>query len=76
MKILILKLGILMFTFSFLVGAFREMPIFTIVMRSFVAFLIFEGVLVLFAVVIIKMTEELREELEEEAEYEAEEMVE
>ncbi len=66
MKILILKLGVLMFTFSFLVGAFREMPIFTIVMRSFVAFLIFEGLLVLFAIVVIKTTENLRSEFEDE----------
>ena len=66
MKILILKLGVLMFTFSFLVGAFREMPLFTIVLRSFIAFLIFEGLLVLFAVVVIKITEEIRAEEEEE----------
>ncbi len=66
MKILILKLGILMFAISFLVGAFREMEIFTIVMRSFVAFLAIEGVLVLMAVVIIKVTEELRTEEEDE----------
>ncbi|MCP4724337.1 MAG: hypothetical protein GY863_04855 [bacterium] len=66
MKILILKLGILMFAISFLVGAFREMEMFTIVMRSFVAFLAIEGVLVLMAVVIIKVTEELRTEEDEE----------
>ena len=68
MKILILKLGILAFTFTFLVGAFREIPLFTIVFRSFVAFLAIEGVLVLMAVVIIKVTEELRKEGEEETE--------
>lgn len=64
MKILILKLGILMFTFSFLVGAIREMPVFEIVLRSFIAFLVFEGLLVLFAVVVIKTTESLRTETE------------
>ena len=54
-----------MFTFSFLVGALREMEIFTIVLRSFIAFLAFEGVLVLMAVVIIKITEQLRVEEDE-----------
>ena len=73
MKILILKLGIMMFTFTFLVGAFREMPVFTIVFRSFIAFLAVEGVLVLMAVIIIKVTEQLRLEAEEESEEEAEE---
>jgi len=68
MKILILKLGILAFTFTFLVGAFREVPLFTIVFRSLVAFLSIEGVLVLMAVIIIKATEELRKEGEEETE--------
>ncbi len=73
MKILILKLGILMFTISFLVGTFREMELFTIVMRSFAAFLALEGVLVLMAVVIIKITEQLRTEEVDEAEFEEEE---
>jgi hypothetical protein len=68
MKILILKLGILAFTFTFLVGSFREVPLFTIVFRSLVAFLSIEGVLVLMAVIIIKATEELRKEGEEETE--------
>ncbi len=66
MEILILKLGILMFTFTFLVGAIREMPVFTIVFRSFIGFLAVESVLVLMAVIIIKATEELRAEEEEE----------
>ncbi len=73
MKILILKLGILMFTFTFLVGAIREMPVFTIVFRSFIGFLVVEAVLVLMAVVIIKTTEELRAEAEEEYNDETEE---
>ena len=72
MKILILKLGILMFSFTFLVGAIREMPVFTIVFRSFMAFLAIEGVLVLMAVVVIKITEQLREEEAEEYEEETE----
>jgi len=74
MKILILKLGILLFSFSFLIGVFHEMPLFTVVLRSFIAFLIFESLLVLFAVVIIKITEELRADTEEEGEEEAEEV--
>ncbi len=73
MKILILKLGILMFTFTFLVGAIREMPVFTIVFRSFIGFLAVESVLVLMAVIIIKATEELRAEEEEEYPEELEE---
>jgi len=76
MKILILKLGVLMFTFSFLVGAFREMPVFTIVLRSFVAFLVFEGLLVAFAVIVIKVTEGLRAEAEAEEEEEYAEEIE
>ena len=74
MKILILKLGILAFTFTFLVGAFREMPLFTmgfnnLLFRSFTSFLGVEAVLVLMAVVIIKTTEQLRTESEEEEDY-------
>ena len=60
MKILILKLGILMFTFSFLVGTFRDVPVFTVVWRSFGAFLAIELVLVVMAALIIKVTEQLR----------------
>lgn len=70
MKILILKLGILVFTLSFLVGALRDIPIFTVVWRSFSAFLAVEVVLVVMAVIIIKVTEQLRfEGREEEEEY-------
>lgn len=74
MKILILKLGILAFTFTFLVGAFREMPLFTmgfnnLLFRSFTSFLGVETVLVLMAVIIIKTTEQLRTESEEEEDY-------
>jgi len=70
MKILILKLGILVFTFSFLIGALRDIPIFTVVCRSFSAFLAVEVVLVVMAVIIIKVTEQLRfEGREEEEEY-------
>ena len=57
---MILKLGILMFTFSFLMGVFREMPLFTVVWRSFSAFLAIELVLVVMAALIIKVTEQLR----------------
>lgn len=75
MKILILKLGILAFTFTFLVGAFREMPLFTmgfnnLIFRSFTAFLGVEAVLVMMAVIIIKTTEQLRVETEEAGENE------
>ena len=73
MKILILKLGILMFTFTFLVGAIREMPVFTIVFRSFIGFLAVEAILVLMAVIIIKTTEEMRAEDEEDFAEEIEE---
>lgn len=74
MKILILKLGVLAFTFTFLVGAFREMPLFTmgfnnLLFRSFTSFLGVETVLVLMAVIIIKTTEQLRTESEEEEDY-------
>ena len=70
MKILILKLGILVFTLSFLVGALRDIPIFTVVWRSFSAFLAVEVVLVVMAVIIIKVTEQLRfAGREEEEEY-------
>jgi len=69
MKILILKLGILVFTLSFLVGALRDIPIFTVVWRSFSAFLAVEVVLVVMAVIIIKVTEQLRFEGREEEEY-------
>lgn len=74
MKILILKLGVLAFTFTFLVGAFREMPLFTmgfnnLLFRSFTSFLGVETVLVLMAVIIIKTTEQLRTKSEEEEDY-------
>lgn len=74
MKILILKLGILMFTFSFLVGALRDVPIFTVVWRSFGAFLAIEVVLVVMAALIIKVTEQLRSTGKEEEEYGEEEI--
>jgi len=75
MKILILKLGVLAFTFTFLVGAFREMPLFTmgfdnLLFRSFTAFLGVEAVLVMMAVIIIKTTEQLRVETDDDADYE------
>ncbi len=68
MKILILKLGVLMFAFSLIVGTYREMPVFTVVWRSFVAFLAVEGVLVLMAYVVIKATEQMRTDSEDDYE--------
>lgn len=66
MKILIFKLGILIFALLVLVGGYLDLPLFTILFRSFVVFLIIETMLVLMAVVYIKTTENLRIEHEEE----------
>ena len=67
MKTLILKLGILIFSFLFMVGVWLDVPTPTLIFRSFVAFLAIETMLVLVAVIFIKMTEKHRiEEFEEE----------
>ncbi len=68
MKPLILKLGLLVFTVTFLVGTVRDLPVFTTVFRAFVVFLAFEGILVLMTVIFIKLTESLRQVDEEESE--------
>jgi len=62
LKPLILKLGSLFFFFNFFVGISRNLSLFTAVFRAFISFLIFEGILVLMAVIFIKITESLREE--------------
>lgn len=67
MKTLILKLGILLFAFLFMIGVWLDIPTPTLVFRSFVAFLAIETMLVLVAVIFIKMTEKhRREEFDEE----------
>lgn len=66
MKILILKLGILVFALLVLIGGYLDLPLFTILLRSFIVFLVIETLLVLMAVVYIKTTEKLRVEHEEE----------
>ena len=68
MKPLIFKLGIMVFAISFLVGAFQGRPTFSIVFRSFIAFLAFECLMVVVTTIFIKITEELREEVEMEEE--------
>lgn len=68
MKILILKLGVLLFTFTFLIGIYNDRDMFSSVLRSFIAFLIFEGLLILFAVIIIKVTQSLQAAEEDEPE--------
>lgn len=66
MKVLIIKLGMMFFFFNFIVGMFRSLPLFTAIFRAFVSFLVFEGILVLMAVIFIKITESLRaDEFEE-----------
>ena len=65
MKILILKLGLMIFMLLFMLGAWRELALSTVIFRSFVAFLVIETCLVLMAVVFIKMTEKIRVEAEE-----------
>lgn len=73
MKILILKLGVLIFSFLFMIGVWLDIPTPTLVFRSFIAFLAIETLLVLMAVIFIKMTEKHRtEEFEEEEEIEEE----
>jgi hypothetical protein len=72
MKVLIIKLGMLFLLFNFFVGVTRNLPLFTAIFRSFVAFLVFEGILVLMAVIFIKITESLRvSEFEESIESES-----
>ncbi len=69
MKTLILKLGILLFAFLFMIGVWLDIPTPTLIFRSFVTFLAIETTLVLVAVIFIKMTEKHRKE-----EFEDEEM--
>ena len=73
MKALILKLGLLIFSVLFIAGVWRNVPVSTLVFRSFAVFLAVETLLVLIAVVFIKMTERIRREPEEEEEESAEE---
>ena len=68
MKILILKLGLLIFSLLFMAGVLRDIPTSTLIFRSFTVFLIVETLLVVVAVVFIKMTERMRAEMEEEVE--------
>ena len=68
MKLLILKLGVLVFSFLFMLGVWKEIPTGTLVFRTFVVFLAIETILVLTAVVFIKMTEKIRKDIEEEME--------
>ena len=75
MKILILKLGILIFSLLFMAGVWREIPTGTLIVRSFIVFLVVETILVLIAVIFLKMTERIRKEIEEEVEEKAEEAV-
>ena len=66
MKVLIFKLGLLIFSFLVIIGGYLQLPLYTILLRSFVAFLVLETTLVLMALVYIKMTENIRVEFEEE----------
>jgi len=68
MKILILKLGLLIFSLLFIAGVWRNIPTATLIFRSFVVFLVIETLLVLVAVIFIKMTERIRAEVEFEEE--------
>ena len=68
MKILILKLGLLIFSLLFIVGVYKAIPTGTIIYRSFMAFLAVETLLVLMAVLFIKMTERQRKDEDEEFE--------
>ena len=72
MKVLILKLGVLIFAFLVLIGGYLQLPLFTILLRSFIAFLVIESLLVTIALVYIKMTEKIRVEIEEDEYEEAE----
>ena len=72
MKVLILKLGVLIFAFLVLIGGYLQLPLFTILLRSFIAFLVIESLLVTIALVYIKMTEKIRVEIDEEEYAEAE----
>mgnify|MGYP003988364215 CR=1 FL=1 len=65
MKILILKLGLFIFSLLFVVGVYKQIPTDTILYRSFVAFLAIETMLVLMAVIFIKMTERMRRDEED-----------
>ena len=55
-----------MFTFLVMIGGYLRLPLYTILLRSFIVFLIVESLLVLIALVYIKMTEKIRVELENE----------
>ena len=68
MKILILKLGLLIFSMLFIVGVYKGIPTATIIYRSFMAFLAVETLLVLMAVLFIKMTARQRKDEDEEFE--------
>jgi hypothetical protein len=76
MKILILKLGLLLFSLLFMAGVLRDIPTATLIFRSFTVFLAVETLLVFVAVVFIKMTEKMRVEMEEEMEAIEEEVTE
>lgn len=68
MKILILKLGLLVFSLLFIVGVWRNISTATLIFRSFSVFLAIETLLVIVAVVFIKMTEKMRVEIDFEEE--------
>jgi uncharacterized membrane protein len=68
MKILILKLGLLIFSLLFIAGVWRNIPTATLIFRSFGVFLAIETLLVIVAVVFIKMTEKMRVEIDFEEE--------
>ncbi len=68
MKVLILKLGVLMFAFLVMVGGYLRLPLYTILLRSFIVFLVLETLLVFIALIYIKMTEKIRVEHEEDEE--------